>query len=284
MSKPIGNLFKENYPHSSSITGIPLFGLMLLAINLSKLSNIKIADLLLTVATYAGLFFVGLFVSIAVLETFAKFFPTLKKLVLLLMLIPQVLLKLYTLIVKTLIKNSVVLILEEKGNIVSERLVLRNRGADKADDFWGKTIDFSEIKSLELAITPSSGTDYWRLGLKFSQTESFTTARYGPNFPLFHLTKDNADNNLKFNYYNEQGQAAENRESILVRGYQKEKIFLTAVVKKGLKSIVNIEVKDENKKKVYEREFPLNSHKYAQLFAWGDGKDYELEVRNYIQG
>ena len=160
MSKPLGDRFKETYPHSSSITGVPLFGLLLLAINLSKLSDIQVADLLITIATYAGLFFVGLFVLIIALETIAKLFPVLKKLVLVLMLIPQGFLRFYALIVKILMKNSVVLILEEKGDIVSDSIILRNHGPDKSDDLWGKTINFSEVKSLELVVTPSSNTEY----------------------------------------------------------------------------------------------------------------------------
>lgn len=283
MNKSIGNIFKESYPHSSSITWIPVFGLMLLAINLSKISNIQIADMFLTIATYGGLFFIGIYLLIVVFETVAKLFPALQKVFLLLMLLPRALLRFYTLIVKVLIKNSVVLVLEEKGDIVSEDLVLRSRDTSKSDDYWGKTINFSEIKSIELAIKPTSNTKYWRLGLKFSQTGSFITARYAPNFPLFHLTKDNGENSLKFNYYNEYGKHAEDRDTSLIKVYLGGKTFLFIETQKGLKNVIRIEVKDENKRKIYERELPLSTHKYAQLFAWGDGQDYELEIKNYIQ-
>lgn len=69
----------------------------------------------------------------------------------------------------------------------------------------------------------------------------------------------------------------------MIKNYKKEKVFLTLEVKKGLKNSVNIEIKDEKNEKIYERKFPLNSHKYAQLLAWGDGQDYELEVKSYIR-
>lgn len=283
MKITIGDYLKEKYPQSCSVWGMPVFGAALLTINVLKLPDVQVSELFLHIFTYLGVALLGCFLLIIVFETLSKLFLSLKKVVNLLLIIPKMLFRGYVFIIKFLIKRSVIEILEDKGNFVSEDFILRKPSSDKDDDYWGKLINFNEIKKLELIITPSKETVYWRAGLKFSQNEVFTSARYGPNFPLFHLTKDVNENTLKLHYYNEQGSRSTAHKDILMNDYKNDQVKLLVEVKKGLKDVLNITVINSNKKTLFEDKFNLSSHRYARLFAWGDGQNYEINIRNHIE-
>jgi hypothetical protein len=283
MRKILGDLLRENYPQSCSIAGVPVFGLGLLAINFLKLSSIKVADTILQSFSYLGLLLLVIFALVVLFETIAKLVPVIRNLIAILLVIPQLLSRAYLWIVGTLIRGAVVAILEEKGNFVSDSFILRKRGVDKDDDYWGRIINFGDVQRLELVVEPSTGTKYWRLGLKFSQNEVFTSARYGKNFPLFHLTKDTGEDTLKIHYYNENGAREPISNNIIIENYENEKVTMVAETERGPKESLKITVLDKNNKTVFDKDLNPASHKFAQLFAWGDKNDYAINIKNYIK-
>ncbi len=283
MNRTVGDLIKSKYPQSTSIVGFPLFGVALLAINLLKLSNVLVADFVLKLFTYTGLLLIGIFILIIIVETLAKIIPLMKGLLQVLVLIPLTISRLYVFLVKKLIKSAVVEIIGEKENYAMESFTLRNRGQDRSDDFWSRIINFDQIEELKLVVQPTIKTDYWRLGFKFSQNEQFTSARFAQNFPLFHLTKDRGENKLKFDYYKEEGIREKVLDSELIRNYKNEKVYLEIKTMRGVRNLIRIRILDVHKKQVLQKDFILLTHKFAQLFAWGDGYEYELKIENFIQ-
>ncbi len=60
------------------------------------------------------------------------------------------------------------------------------------------------------------------------------------------------------------------------------KIVIKMFREKGIRDTVVFLLFDENNKGIYENKFRFTTHKYGQLSAWGDGNEYEFEVKQYI--
>lgn len=274
------NFFKKYFPTTYKYIGLIIPGVALLAINYQWLIGIKIPDLFLQILTYLGLILTILPFLLLSFEFLAKLLPIFSGVLNVLIKIINFVINIYSWLIKILIKRSVISILEEKKNLTSEDFTLKSSAG--ADESWSRSLDFVNIKVLKLEIKPNANYDYWRLGFKFSANNTFSTARFSNDNSLLHLTKNTSDNSLLLDYYNQANPELAFRSKKLIEAYNNSLIFL----KIGLirhKNVINIEICNDKGKAVFNENLPLDGHRYAQLFAWGDGKEYEINVKNFIE-
>lgn len=280
MRLPIGDYLKEEFPNSYSIKGFPGLGATLLAISTLKYLNIiNFDNVFAKLITFIGLGCLIFFFVVIFIEFLSKTFSPLKKLIKLLLLVPNFILTILHSLVKSIVKASVLEIIAEENQFMGEEVILKKRSDNTDDDYWTELIDFGKVKKLELMIKPSAFSYYWRAGLKFSKSAEFPpNIRYGKDIPLFHLTKDENENVLKFHYYTEEGSRGTGKVNTIMKDYQNDVVFLVFKVKRGIKDLLNVTVYNSSKKLILDETFSLHSHRIAKLFAWGDGRDYELNT------
>ncbi len=279
MKKTIGGWIRENFPQTSSVTGLFISGIGVLAVNTLLLEKLLVSNIPLDIFIYLGLILIALFFLILVFELLSKMMPILKNVINFLMKIINFLRSVYVWIIKFLIRKAVVSIIEERDNISNESLTFQNNPPNVDDNYWNRTVDFTKIIGIEMIVKPSKETKYWRLGFKFSQNDVFIDVRHGKDYPLFHLTKDSTDNKLKITYYDKDGAGA-NQE--ILSSYTDDIIKLLVRVS-GISDDLEIVVKDKSNKELYLKKLEFTHHKFAQIFAWGDSRNYELDATIRIQ-
>ncbi len=133
-----------------------------------------------------------------------------------------------------------------------------------------RRIDFLTIHRLRLTVTPAHQTKHWRLGLEFSQTQTFSGWRYGVGHPLWHLTKNAGDPRLLVTYYNELIRPS--GDEVAIAPYDRSTVEVNIERREGM---LEFRVSGNPGHTLL---LPLEFHKVGRLFAWADGKQYELTV------
>lgn len=225
---------------------------------------------------WVGLAIFAFWILVLMLEVLSKIAPIFKRLLNILLFIPRIFIRLYVWFVKLFIRRAVLEIVRGPEEHLGDSFVLRKQPND--DDYWGRTLDLKSLEKFEFSVDPSS--DYWRFGFKFSKDSDFPSGRVSPGHPLFHLGRDNQSSGLKVTYYDTRGEAILN-ESIK-RGYRNTPIRL---VLDHHNAHLRVRVIDSTGRKntLFEHEYDIDDHAFAQAFAWGDGNDYELRMSYAIQ-
>jgi hypothetical protein len=269
---------KQKYPQSTSLYSLLFLGVaFLIAPGTINIFSPNINTLLAKILQCVGIAFFVIFLVAVVLETIAKIFPLtlviLRYLVIFLTFIGNI----YFVIIKLIIRSSVLTILEEKETSKPEDIIFYAE-----DGRWtlaDKPIKADSIKNLEFVVRPSQESTHWRFGFKFSGDGIFSITAYDRNLPLLHLTKDLGVNKLKLDYYDE---FIQHHQEVLLDKYNNEKITVKICLDKKNKNNVRISVYDENSTQIFGNGFLLKYYKYLIPAAWGDGRKYELNVRQYL--
>lgn len=153
-----------------------------------------------------------------------------------------------------------------------EKFIFLNQKVGVADDdhYFPRIL---KVQSLVIKVKPSQASPRWRLGIKFSADNEFPATRYDSDHPLFHLTKEQGQDNLQYHLYD--GKNGSN--GILSSSYSDDSV---TVIIRSAGSKTKIIVNDFNQEELIKIELSLK--KKAQLFAWADGiSNFELE--SYIR-
>src|SRR5258708_39383710 len=94
---------------------------------------------------------------------------------------------------------------------------------------------------------------------------------------LFHLAKPAAIPELQWRYFEPDG--ASKGEVALLLNYTNS---LISVVCTATSESVRIDAYDKNGVIHLRQDYPFGPHRFAQVFAWGDGQDYALQVEALI--
>jgi hypothetical protein len=137
------------------------------------------------------------------------------------------------------------------------------------EDAVGPEIDFDKQTEIRLRVKPLRGNQ-WRFGLKFSRSDEFSTGRYAPGYPLWHVQKEQESSDLVFTYYDE---LARGKGALIWRGYRDEEII---VVIRRMESQLVIKVDGGLG---WTGAFEARSHRYAQPTAWADGREFQIRVQ-----
>jgi hypothetical protein len=127
-----------------------------------------------------------------------------------------------------------------------------------------------ERNMYELNIRPAITTNYWRLGIKFSNSTNIPINRLNPNIPLIHLTKWFEHDWLGFTFYDENNKLWDFKDKVLINKYANE--LVTIRIQTSLNK-TNITVLSENAELYYHE---LDKYKFGKISAWGDGHDYSI--------
>lgn len=273
------NLFRDKFPATLKLLPSILFGGVFLNLNYQWLSP-KLPEIVLTCFFWIGIILIVLPVIVFVLEFLSKLFPVFKIVLNFIIQITNFVVNIYVWIIKLLIKQAVVSILEEKKNLTSEQFTLKN--SDGKDEYWTRTLDFSDERLLELTIEPKQGSEYWRLGFKFSGNNIFSAARHSLTNPLLHLTKDIGHKDLKIDYYNDSQPNETVRGIQIIPSYRDTEIRMTLQLEEGDQNL-KLKIFNNQNENIYQKDLSISLHRYARLFAWGDGKAYEIKIKNNIE-
>jgi hypothetical protein len=139
-----------------------------------------------------------------------------------------------------------------------------------ADDFHiNDNLDFENF-NYEITAIPSNSTNYWRFGIKFSNSSIIPDGRLTQGIPLVHLTKNLEHEWLGFTYYDEKNVLWSIKDKILIEKYSKTSIKLK--ISASSDKIVIIVLSD--KIELYLHELP--KFKFGKISAWGDGMDFSI--------
>lgn len=133
-------------------------------------------------------------------------------------------------------------------------------------------LDFASSPLVRIRVQPRGDCGYWRLGLEFSRDLAFSGWRYGLDHPLWHLTKNDAGSRLARDYYDRYRKSAPTVS--VIEPYDNDAVVIEIVASTRV-SRMDIKVAGQPG---YEQAFALYEHRYARLFAWADGRSYELDV------
>ncbi len=195
MYKSVETYLKREFPNTFNGKSLLISGSIFFTLSSIDLFNSQINAFLNKSIQVIGLGLLGLYFLVLVLEILGKIFNVFQTLLNIIVKLLYLIKSLYIGLWKILIGDVIKSILKESEDIRRNILVLRKENGD--DAYWDSIINFdSGITTSIFKVSPSSDTKYWRLGLKFSQNDTFTTARYAKDYPLFHLTKD-ISNDLK---------------------------------------------------------------------------------------
>lgn len=283
MRRTIGHRFKQKFPDSASAVHLLYLGSAFLAVGLPSilsfvLSSVPYPQWLLIgkcafwlgiIFTAVGLLLLTVWLVIFIFEAVLVVKPdsTLtRRSILRLDSFPRLIKSLYVGMVRALIESAV-------HGIVSE--TVRNEVANVTfsrtandDDYYKETLILS-AHSYKISVKPKSPTTYWRIGLKFSKTASFTVGRFAPGYPLFHLAKNQDEDKLRIAYYGELGTVE--LDQPLIHHYSDELVSLHVSLKNQGAQITVLDEKDRKLKSKM-----IEGYSFCQLFAWGDGKEYTL--------
>jgi hypothetical protein len=138
------------------------------------------------------------------------------------------------------------------------------------DDFnIDENIDLDKF-IYEITIQPSNSTNYWRFGIKFSNSTVIPDGRLNHGMPLIHLTKWLEHDWLGFTYYNENNVLWENKDKILIEKYNRTVIKIKISTSFDKTSIIVLS--DQNELYYHE----ITRYKFGKISAWGDGNDFSI--------
>ncbi len=282
MIKNIETQVKIWFPNTFNFKGLLVFGGIFLAIRGITIFTTKVNGLLEQLLQATGILLFAIFFLVLLLELLSNVFNNIFKNTFKIILgffvgFLNIFRIVYINIVKFLIGGAIVSVIQDINNIKSNTITLKKGVGD--DEYWNPPISFSGgITTVIFKISPSIKTHYWRMGLKFSQNNIFTEARHDVNYPLFHLTKDTS-NDLKITYYNESKVQDKSIKYPIIDNYGCEPVFLKLNVKM---LTIDVEILDSKKQIVFSYQLNKLTHKYAQIFAWGDGNYYDLELEKTV--
>ncbi len=137
------------------------------------------------------------------------------------------------------------------------------------EDAVGPEIDFDKQSEVRLRVKPLRGNQ-WRFGLKFSRSDEFSSERYAPGYPLWHIQKEQDSDDLAFTYYDE---LARGKGALIWPGYHDEEIAIV-IRRMGSHLVINIAGGFG-----WTGTFDARSHRYAQPTAWADGREFQIKVQ-----
>jgi hypothetical protein len=152
---------------------------------------------------------------------------------------------------------------EEQRVMNGEVFEFVNQGVGRRDDdhYFSRVVD---TKDLLIFFQPAAGTPRWRFGIKFSNDPNyFTTDRYNEVFPLFHLTKEENENSLRYNLYLDK----KNDNAKIVEKYADTRCSIKVDTNSAH---TLIQVYDDKEKMILTKKMPAK--RYGQIFAWADGR------------
>jgi len=220
------------------------------------------------VLALAGFFYIGPCV-IFIGELLADVVPTFKFIPQGLSLIFRIFGKAYIGLLAVFLRPVVEYIIESKSAKDSNIVLRKMPGQD--DSYLEEIIDFEDIKYLKIKI--SSSSNYWRFGLKFSLDPNFDPSRLTSNHPLYHLAKDET-NNIVYRVYYDQNANQPLSNQNLVENYDGSPLIFEIDKKDGLRIVI----KNAQGEELLSEKFELHLHKYAMIFAWGDGREYSVRT------
>jgi hypothetical protein len=154
------------------------------------------------------------------------------------------------------------------------------KGSPIIDDHHYERLLNLDNSDFQISLVPQSKIEHWRVGLKFSSSQIFPDrmTRHGPQYPIFHLEKNNENSTLLISYYDETGKHVFAKPTRFTN-YFNQPILL--VVSKD-QNIVKIDVKNANDESVLDAPHQLSKYSFARLFAWGDNRNV-FEIRAFIE-
>lgn len=151
----------------------------------------------------------------------------------------------------------------EEQQMNGELFEFVNQGVGRRDDdhYFPRVVN---TKDLLIYIQPTTGTPRWRFGIKFSNDSNlFTTGRYDEAHPLFHLTKEENENSLRYNLY----LGGKNDNSMIIEKYADTRCSIK-VITNSVQTV--IQVYDDKESVILKKIIPAQHH--GQIFAWADGR------------
>jgi len=122
----------------------------------------------------------------------------------------------------------------------------------------------------EIEVRPSDMTNYWRFGIKLSNTVHIPINRTNPGMPLIHLTKWLQFDWLGFTYYNEKNVLWDLKDKVLIQNYSKTKVVIKISTSADKTNIIVLSDQTE----LYYHE--IDKFKFGKIAAWGDGNDFSI--------
>lgn len=283
LSNPIGIALKEKFPNATSVFGMVTVGLALIVagatLTLLTSTSYHFLKVVSTPLLYVGIILIVFWAIILIIEFITLFVPTFKVVMKPILFIPRLLLKIYTALVKFVIRTAVTEILQSKRRLGDQFVLLKRKNGD--DDYWDQTLDIKNLSSALFRIKPDDKTDYWRFGVKFSDSRFFKNDRSSVNQPLFHVTKDANDNTLKVHYYDKNSQPCNYpNNNVIIDTYKHEEVSLLLDHKNAK---LHVRVMNKNDTVIFEELFDIDDHAYGRILAWGDGHDFKIAVEYSIQ-
>ena len=148
---------------------------------------------------------------------------------------------------------------------------------DLDDHYYPEVLNPSKLK-YTIKLKPTEDSERWRVGFKLSNDknlpefigdkEKAQDPRKGNGVALFHLTKNQEDNKLKYVNFSENGKGLNENSEVLIEEYENDEVIIHFKVK-GEETVINVQnQKGENLKAFH---YP-KIYQYSRLFAWADNK------------
>ncbi len=139
------------------------------------------------------------------------------------------------------------------------------------DDFnIDENIDL-EKSIYEIVIQPSESTNYWRFGIRFSNSTLIPEGRLNIGMPLLHLTKNLDQNWLGLTYYNENNVPWSINDKILIEKYNKTAVAMK--VSTSFDKTIIVVLSDQIELFCHE----ISRYKFGKISAWGDGNEFSIK-------
>jgi hypothetical protein len=147
---------------------------------------------------------------------------------------------------------------------------------DGGDHYIGQILDLSHHNYI-ISVKSIEGSN-WRLGFKLSKDTNFHKERHSRGHPLIHLTKNEHENILYMDEYDEKGK---HRQKLQLHRDYSDNPFSISTAKHTDHLDLKVDIQNDDFKVISEGEFIHYDYQgflYAQLFAWGDGNPYKIEM------
>lgn len=169
----------------------------------------------------------------------------------------------YLIPLSLLLKPVIVYVVENRkprADGIKFRFTTKGIGIRADDHYYDRALS---VEELSILVNPKGDTSYWRFGLKFSEDDSFPTARFDQSHILFHLTKEPSKHELEYNLYKD----GNHTRSSLLQNYSDQPC---QIVIKTTNSNTSIKVLDEYGQQL--KRILIPKQRKAQLFLWADGQ------------
>ena len=154
-----------------------------------------------------------------------------------------------------------------------------NAGTEKDDHLYDRIFDLTKFK-YELSINATIPMSHWRVGLKFSQNQSFPARenRHSKNYHLFHTEKNIDSTDLKVSYYGPSGDQVF-AKSTKISNYQDDMFIFYVSLENN---ITRVDIVDKNRDSILDDPLQISSFPYFMLSAWADGRNmfaFKIQVK-----